>query len=37
LKQKPGMRPGEADFDEDTGVQNVQRPSLFGRRIQDRK
>lgn len=31
LKQKPGMRPGEADY-EDTGVQNVQRPSLFGRR-----
>lgn len=31
LKQKPGMRPGEADF-EDTGVQHVQRPSLFGRR-----
>ena len=36
LKQKPGMRPGEAEF-EDTGVQNVQRPSLFGRRIGDRK
>lgn len=30
-QQKPGMRPGEADF-EDTGVQHVQRPSLFGRR-----
>ncbi len=36
MKQKPGMRPGEADY-EDTGVQNVQRPSLFGRIGGDRK
>ncbi|MEY2845309.1 MAG: hypothetical protein RL076_855 [Chloroflexota bacterium] len=36
IQQKPGMRPGEADF-EDTGVQHVQRPSLFGQRIGDRK
>jgi prephenate dehydrogenase len=30
LEQKPGMRPGEADY-EDTGMDLVQRPSLFGR------
>lgn len=30
LEQKPGMRPGEAEF-EDTGMDLVQKPSLFGR------
>jgi prephenate dehydrogenase len=30
LEQKPGMRPGEADY-EDTGMDLVQKPSLFGR------
>ncbi len=36
LVQKPGMRPGEAEY-EDMGVDLVQRPSLFGRRSGDRK
>jgi prephenate dehydrogenase len=31
LKQKPGMRPGEAEY-EDMGMGMVERPSLFGRR-----
>jgi prephenate dehydrogenase len=31
LKQKPGMRPGEAEY-EDLGVGMVERPSFFGRR-----
>jgi prephenate dehydrogenase len=31
LTQKPGMRPGEAEY-EDLGVGTVERPSLFGRR-----
>jgi len=30
LEQKPGMRPGEAEY-EDTGMDLVQKPSLFGR------
>ncbi len=30
LEQKPSMRPGEAEY-EDTGMDMVQRPSLFGR------
>jgi prephenate dehydrogenase len=31
LKHKPGMRPGEAEY-EDMGMGMVERPSLFGRR-----
>ena len=31
LKQKPGMRPGEAEY-EDLGVGMVEKPSFFGRR-----
>lgn len=30
LEQKPGMRPGEAEY-EDMGMDLVQKPSLFGR------
>ena len=36
LTQKPGMRPGEAEY-EDMGVDQVQRPSLFGKRAGGRK
>jgi prephenate dehydrogenase len=36
LTQKPGMRPGEAEY-QDMGVDQVQRPSLFGSRSGGRK
>jgi prephenate dehydrogenase len=36
LTQKPGMRPGEAEY-QDMGVDQVQRPSLFGTRSGGRK